>query len=95
MPTTTPRKLTRSRDQRVVAGVCGGVAEYLNMDPTLVRVLFALFTVLTAGGVGLLAYAVGVLVIPEETVDDGEIPPHQTWPDVPATHQPDQERDLR
>ena len=95
MSTTTPRKLTRSRDQRIVAGVLGGVAEYLNMDPTLVRVLFALLTVVTAGTVGLVAYLVGVLVIPEEPVDNGQLPPHQTWPDVPAAHQPDQERDLR
>ncbi|SDD78790.1 PspC domain-containing protein [Auraticoccus monumenti] len=95
MPTTTPRKLTRSRDQRIVAGVLGGVAEYLNMDPTLVRVLFVLLTVMTAGTVGLVAYLVGVLVIPEETIDTGQIPPHAPTTETPVMRYPEEERDLR
>ena len=46
----------------MIAGVCGGVAEYFNVDPTLVRLLFVLFAL--AGGPGLLVYIVLALVMP-------------------------------
>ncbi|MCA9883256.1 MAG: PspC domain-containing protein [Anaerolineae bacterium] len=57
----TSRRLTKSND-RMIAGVCGGVAEYFNVDPTLVRLLFVLFAL--AGGPGLLVYIVLALVMP-------------------------------
>lgn len=69
------RPLTRSREHRMIAGVCGGLANYLNMDPTLVRVLAVAATVATGGIVGLVAYLVGALVIPEESVA-GDPPLH-------------------
>ncbi|HEX9829774.1 MAG TPA: PspC domain-containing protein, partial [Bacteroidota bacterium] len=40
-----PKRLYRSRTNKVIAGVCGGVAEYLDMDPTLVRIVWVLFTI--------------------------------------------------
>ena len=46
-----PRKLYRSRTQRMVAGVCGGLAEYFNVDTTVIRVLFLVLTLF--GGSGL------------------------------------------
>lgn len=95
MPAPRPRQLTRSRDQRIVAGVCGGVAEYLDADPTLVRVLFVLLTVLTAGTVGLVAYAVGVLVIPEAAAGSGQIPSFRDGNGTPVVPQDDRDRDLR
>jgi phage shock protein PspC (stress-responsive transcriptional regulator) len=59
------KKLYRSRTDRVFFGVCGGLAEYFDMDPTLVR----LITVLIAwGGVGIVAYIVAAIIIPEEPV---------------------------
>jgi phage shock protein PspC (stress-responsive transcriptional regulator) len=58
------RRLYRSRDDRMIGGVCGGLGEYLNVDSTLIRLLFALFA-LTAGS-GLLAYIIMLLIIPEE-----------------------------
>lgn len=61
------RKLYRSRKDRMIAGVAGGLGEYLNMDPTLVRLLFVLFAL--AGGPGLLVYLVMLLVVPEEPLD--------------------------
>ena len=61
-----PRKLYRSRTNRQLAGVCGGVAEYFNIDATLVRVLFVVFAVL--GGPGLLAYLLLWIFVPEEPV---------------------------
>ncbi len=58
------RKLTRSRDDRVIAGVCGGLARYLNMDPSVVRILTAVISLFT--GVGLIAYIVAAVVVPED-----------------------------
>jgi phage shock protein C len=57
-------RLYRSRDERVLFGVAGGVAEWLDVDPAVVRIVFALL-VLTAG-FGLLLYLIMAIVIPEE-----------------------------
>ena len=59
------KMLTRSRDNRIVAGVCAGLAEYLNVDVNLVRVVVALLTLFTVG-TGILAYLIAWAVIPEE-----------------------------
>jgi len=58
------KKLYRSRSDRRIAGVCGGLAAYLKIDPTLVRLLFVL-GLLFVGGT-LLAYIILMIVIPEE-----------------------------
>jgi phage shock protein C len=58
------RKLYRSRSNRKLAGVCGGLAQYFNTDPTLIRVLFVVFALL--GGPGLVVYLVLWIVVPEE-----------------------------
>jgi phage shock protein C len=58
------RKLYRSRKDRKVAGVCGGLAEYLNVDATVIRVLFIVFAVM--GGAGALIYLGMWLIVPEE-----------------------------
>ncbi|MEN6410977.1 MAG: PspC domain-containing protein [Anaerolineaceae bacterium] len=57
------KKLTRSVSNRMIAGVCGGLGEYLNIDPTIVRLLFALIFVFA--GTGLLLYIILWIVIPE------------------------------
>jgi len=57
--------LQRSPDQRVIAGVCGGIAEWLGWNPTLVRVLFVLVSVLSAAFPGILAYIVLWILMPE------------------------------
>lgn len=57
------KKLYRSRKDRVFFGVCGGLAEYFDVDPTVVRLIAVLLIVW--GGVGLLAYIIAGLVIPE------------------------------
>ena len=61
---THGRRLTRSRSERMLAGVCGGLAEYLGMDTTLMRVLWVVAT-LISGGVTLIAYPIFWLVMPE------------------------------
>ncbi len=63
----TPRPLRRRRSGRVLAGVCGGIADYANLDVSLVRLLIALLTVF--GGFGLAVYVLGWLLIPEEGRD--------------------------
>lgn len=61
------KRLYKARGQRMVCGVCGGVAEYFGIDPTLVRLAFLL---LAAGwGSGLLAYIVAAIIIPEPPAD--------------------------
>lgn len=58
------RKLYRSRTNRMIAGVAGGLGEYFGIDPTLVRLAFVLAAL--AGGPGLIAYIIMMIVIPEE-----------------------------
>ena len=57
------KKLYRSTTNKTIAGVCAGLAEYLNIDPTIVRVVWALVGL---SGTGLLAYLVCALIIPEK-----------------------------
>ena len=64
-PNINPSKrLYRMREGRVVAGVCTGIAAYFGIDPTLVRLAFAVLTVF--GGAGILIYLVAWVVIPDE-----------------------------
>jgi phage shock protein C len=56
-------RLERSQTNRVIAGVCGGIAEYLSVDATLVRVVFVVMTLF--GGAGLLAYIVLLVLMPQ------------------------------
>lgn len=66
-------KLYRSRDEKMVAGICGGLGQYLDLDPTLIRVLWVVVTIL-GGGTGLLAYGVLWLVIPQEPLGGAGVP---------------------
>lgn len=61
------KKLYRSRKQRMIAGVCGGLAEYFDMDPTWIRLLFVLLFFL--GGSALLIYVVMWIIVPEAPTD--------------------------
>ncbi len=58
------KRLYRSRTERQLAGVCGGLAEYFGVDPTIVRILFVILAL--AGGPGLIFYIILALIIPEE-----------------------------
>ena len=58
------RKLYRSNTNCMLAGVCGGVGQFFNIDPTLVRLGWVLFSAL--GGSGVLAYIVAAIIIPKE-----------------------------
>lgn len=66
---TTQKRLYRSNHDRMFAGVCGGIAEYLEVDPTLVRLVFVALSLM--GGPGLIIYIVMMLIVPEA--------PRQSW----------------
>ena len=57
------KKLYRSRMDRKICGVCGGVGEYFAIDPTLIRLLFVIFGLT---GAGILAYIIAAIIIPEQ-----------------------------
>jgi len=61
-----PKRLFRSRRDRILGGVCGGLGNYLNVDPVLVRVVWAIL--FFAAGVGFLAYILAWIIIPEEVI---------------------------
>ncbi len=64
MKINTKKRLYRSRADRRVAGVCGGIADYLAVDPTIVRIIWALFAI--AGGPGVVLYIILAAIIPED-----------------------------
>jgi len=59
-----PKRLYRSRTNRRLCGVCGGIGEYFNIDPVIIRLLWILVTL--AGGGGIIAYIIACLIVPEE-----------------------------
>lgn len=57
------KRLYRSRDDRMISGVCGGIAEYFDVDPTLVRLAWVVISCMAGSGV--LAYIIAAIIIPE------------------------------
>ena len=62
------KKLTRSRDHRMLSGVAGGIADYFGIDSNLVRLVFCVLALVTSGG-GVIAYLIGWLLLPDEYDD--------------------------
>ncbi len=62
--TTEIKRLYRSRSERIIAGVCGGLGQYINVDPTLIRLIFIVLALL--GGPGIIVYLIMWLIVPEE-----------------------------
>ncbi len=60
------KKLRRSHNQ-MISGVCAGIAEYLNLDPTLVRVAYVLLSIFSAGFPGILVYIILLIIMPLES----------------------------
>ena len=59
------KKLERSRMNRMLCGVCGGIGNYFTLDPTLIRILWVIFTIASVG-TGIVAYIIAAVIIPEE-----------------------------
>jgi phage shock protein PspC (stress-responsive transcriptional regulator) len=66
MDLNSPKRLTRSIKDRMLAGVCGGIADYMVVDPTVVRLIFALATFFTVLFPGVLIYLIMWIVVPKE-----------------------------
>ncbi len=59
------KKLKRSRNNKMLCGVCAGIGEYLNIDPTVVRILWAILS-LSSVGVGVVVYFLAAVIVPDE-----------------------------
>jgi len=59
------KRLYRSKTERMLGGVCGGLGEHLNVDPTVIRLLWVLVTLISLGS-GLLIYLIAWIIVPEE-----------------------------
>jgi phage shock protein C len=64
MATETKKRLYRNTDDRKIAGVCSGIADYLDVDPTVIRLIWILLV--CCAGVGVVAYIIAALVIPSD-----------------------------
>ena len=63
--TKNTKKLYRSSTNKMIAGVCGGIGEYFSIDPTIIRLIWVVFTLLSVG-IGILAYILAAIIIPEK-----------------------------
>lgn len=64
MAKKTLKRLYRSRNEKIIAGVCGGVAEYFNIDPVIVRIIWVVISLMW--GFGILAYLIAWIIIPKK-----------------------------
>ncbi len=62
----TNKKLYRSQENSMLGGVCGGIAEYFSVDPTLIRLAYVLLSLFTAAFPGLILYIICLLIIPND-----------------------------
>jgi len=60
------KRLYRSKSNKVIAGVCGGIGEYFDVDPVLIRLLWVLVTIFSGIFLGILAYLIAWMVMPEK-----------------------------
>lgn len=61
------KQLVRPLKNRMIGGVCAGIAQYFNLDPTLVRLIWVLLTLLSFGFGGVVAYIIAWIIMPDET----------------------------
>lgn len=71
------KRLCRSDKERVIAGICGGLADYFDIDPLLIRIVFIILAI--SGGLGVILYLAAWLIIPRKklTADQNEVSPPQ------------------
>lgn len=72
----TGRRFYRSRKDRMISGVIGGLAAYLGLDSTLIRILYALITVVGGFGPGVIIYIIATIIVPEEPLGAATVTPH-------------------
>ncbi len=64
------KKLYKSKDNKILSGILAGVAEYYEIDPTIVRLGYILLTILTHGAPGVIGYVLATLIVPERPAGD-------------------------
>jgi len=69
----TKKTLVKSRTNKVISGVCGGIGEYFNVDPSLIRIVWVIFAVFSAGFGGLLAYIICAIILPNPPYYSGPV----------------------
>ncbi len=62
------KKLYRSRSNRMLSGVCGGLGDYFSIDVTIIRLVWVLISIMSVGFPGIIAYVIAVFIIPEEPI---------------------------
>lgn len=73
------KRVYRSTENRIIAGICGGIGEYFDIDPVLVRLLYLLATVFTGVVPGLAGYIIAMFIVPERTrMDIHDAPAHDS-----------------
>ena len=72
------KRLYRSKKDRMLGGVCAGPGEHLDIDPTVIRLIWAAVTVLSMG-TGIIVYILAWIIIPEQETDDATPPSSGTW----------------
>ncbi len=83
------QKLYRSRTNKILGGVCGGLGEYFNLDPVLIRVIFVILAFIH--GIGILLYIIMLVIVPQKPFDwtvHTETPPSGEPSTPPSTDQP-------
>ena len=60
------KKLYRSTNNKMIAGVCGGLAEYFNVDPSIIRLIYVVLTIFTVAFPGIIIYIIAALVMPQD-----------------------------
>lgn len=63
------KQLKRSNKEKMIAGVCGGIAEYFDMDPSIVRIIYVVVSVLSVAFPGILVYIVMWIIVPKSEID--------------------------
>ena len=72
------KRLYRSRENKVIAGIFGGLGEYFDIDPTVLRLIFLVLVILTAVFPGILFYILARLIVPEKPYERAEQERHKT-----------------
>jgi phage shock protein C len=75
MSANRERRLTRSSKHKMIAGVCGGLAEYFGLDPTVVRVAYVLISIVSVAFPGILAYIILMFVMPPSVEPPSAVAP--------------------
>ncbi len=68
------KRLYRSRDNKIIAGIMGGIGEYYGTDPVLIRLIYVLITLITGFVPGVLGYLIAMLIVPEAPVFTASAP---------------------